>query len=126
MKESLTSTLHDIPYNSFAPFILQNGGELPSEMGGNCVRQNEFLSSRLLERGYITAYISCEIGQGNVHYASTCFDGKELFYLDPFAFQKDPVSLTKMFQTGREVICDVMQSMYAGHEAYLQHFPLKS
>jgi hypothetical protein len=106
MKEALQSTLYDVPYNSFAPFILHNKESVPPEMGGNCVRQNEVLSSKLLEKGYNPSYISCEIGKGNIHYASICFDGNELFYLDPFAFQKDPISLTKMFRTGREVVCD--------------------
>lgn len=92
MRESLLKVQEEIPFNNFTWILQQAGIPFPKELGGDCVLQSRGLVERLREKGFGANYLRAS---GSLHVAVAAKAEDELFYLDPFLIQEEPVSITK-------------------------------
>lgn len=93
MKESLLKVQEEIPFNNFTWILQRAGIPFPKELGGDCVLQSRRLAETLKERGVSAKYLRAS---GSLHVAVAAKREDELFYLDPFLIQEEPVSITRV------------------------------
>ncbi|MCX6734746.1 MAG: hypothetical protein NTZ25_02425 [Candidatus Peregrinibacteria bacterium] len=92
MRESLLKAQEEIPFNNFTWILQQAGKPFPKELGGDCVLQSRRLVEMLRGKGMSAKYLRAS---GSLHVAVVARSEDELFYLDPFLIQEEPVSITK-------------------------------
>lgn len=105
IEQALFEVERQIPFNSAAKVYLasQPKVKIPEKIGGNCVFQNRRLMSKLRKEGYSVGAIETS-DRKTGHFGAVCYDGEQLYYLDPTFLAFEPVSLSELFGSGKEQV----------------------
>lgn len=104
MQNSLIESAYEVPYNNFTWILARQGESYPDSLGGDCIYQSRDLVRRLKAEGYDDVGYLKVIGGD--HHAVVCTHEGEDFFMDSNLFQREPLSLTRLFAEDQEMFAE--------------------